>query len=520
MNTIKNEEDNYNLNIGDYTIGDLINIFDLEEPLNEENINETFIDLINQYTNNGKYGYIYFLNEARELLLNIADEIEYNNDEEQNNNHEEQDKNDNNNNNNNNNNNEINDDNNENINITKNTRINNINEKVKSKYLTDFLTDLPKIIPNRKDATRLEENKLILEQTRLPIQQEYNVPLVRGQINPILNNTLMTVVNVDSQFRPDINTPPNNFTYDLSDPLYKALKISLFNFEIQHCWYIIDDAYGTNNFYLDSSGSDNVIKLDNGNYSINEILNNLNTEINTIYSSNILDFSYNSNTNKVTITNNDSSNINIIFYDETGNISNFDNGKINYNLGWILGFREKRYTISPSSSITSEAMVDLYGPKYLLLCVDEFNNNNVNKSVINVTDDVKRLSLPSYFTPDISQNDPHFRLVNGVYVDSKLTEAQVHTINEILTSRQQDYADRYYGLSSSKVLARIPLEKNGDFEQIYINNGNLKLNSRKFFGPVDINRLHVTLYNDKGQLLNLNGQDFSFSLTVEQLYQY
>ena len=43
---------------------------------------------------------------------------------------------------------------------------------------------------------------------------------------------------------------------------------------------------------------------------------------------------------------------------------------------------------------------------------------------------------------------------------------------------------------------------------------------RTYFGPVTLERFAIHLYDDKGNLLNLNGRDWSFTLRVEQLYQY
>ena len=45
-------------------------------------------------------------------------------------------------------------------------------------------------------------------------------------------------------------------------------------------------------------------------------------------------------------------------------------------------------------------------------------------------------------------------------------------------------------------------------------------NERAYFGPVDIERMRVKLIDDKGNPINLNGLDWSFTLCVEELYQY
>ena len=50
--------------------------------------------------------------------------------------------------------------------------------------------------------------------------------------------------------------------------------------------------------------------------------------------------------------------------------------------------------------------------------------------------------------------------------------------------------------------------------------GSLQDNIRTYFGPVNIDRMHVKLLDDKGNVLNLNGADWSITLISENLYQY
>ena len=50
--------------------------------------------------------------------------------------------------------------------------------------------------------------------------------------------------------------------------------------------------------------------------------------------------------------------------------------------------------------------------------------------------------------------------------------------------------------------------------------GSLQDSARVYFGPVDIDRMAVKLLDDKGNVLNLNGNDWCFTLVCESLYQY
>ena len=42
--------------------------------------------------------------------------------------------------------------------------------------------------------------------------------------------------------------------------------------------------------------------------------------------------------------------------------------------------------------------------------------------------------------------------------------------------------------------------------------------TREYFGPVDIQRLHIALYDEYGRIIDLNNMDWSFTLAFEQLY--
>jgi hypothetical protein len=42
--------------------------------------------------------------------------------------------------------------------------------------------------------------------------------------------------------------------------------------------------------------------------------------------------------------------------------------------------------------------------------------------------------------------------------------------------------------------------------------------TREYFGPVDIQRLHISLYDEYGRIIDLNNMDWSFSLAFEILY--
>ena len=137
---------------------------------------------------------------------------------------------------------------------------------------------------------------------------------------------------------------------------------------------------------------------------------------------------------------------------------NQDDTPLPLKLGWMLGFRNGVY--ENNSTYVSEGLINLDGPKYVFLVVDDYNNN-VN---------------------------------NGFY--SAFTNSMLN----------------------KNILARISLQP-GSFQTTSSQN-NLSIISypRQYFGPVDIQKINVQLLDEYGRVLNLNNMDFSFCLSFQAVY--
>ena len=211
----------------------------------------------------------------------------------------------------------------------------------------------------------------------------------------------------------------------------------------------------------------------------------------------------------------------------------------------------------------AQAPANFYGPTYFLLVVDDFNNNRVNNSLVTISNVSNKLELPAYYNTAYKNanntfatvgcptaTDPALPVPPAVlpYMTKssprQLTQAQLYTANEILFNRTT-FSNKTFGPSSADVLALIPLAgigalrtklaynldalgnvestnlANSQFSQPYIALATgLEANERTYFGPVNLDRLRVRLLDDKGNLVNLNDVDWSFSLIIQQLYQY
>ena len=67
------------------------------------------------------------------------------------------------------------------------------------------------------------------------------------------------------------------------------------------------------------------------------------------------------------------------------------------------------------------------------------------------------------------------------------------------------------------ILARISIE-GSHFNEIQKNKMTFLTVPRIYFGPVDIQRIRVRLFDEYGKILNTNYTNFSFCLTLKMLY--
>jgi hypothetical protein len=224
----------------------------------------------------------------------------------------------------------------------------------------------------------------------------------------------------------------------------------------------------------------------------------------------------------------------------------------NNNLGYLLGFRKPFYT--GKRSYTGEAPVDLNAIKYLYIVLDDFNTNFTNKVFLqsfDVDDDIIP-TLPSYYNKDLyatevsgnsvfvkdtnlQEDCPKFPVeqqrpdacVEKILDAPKLTQAQKYSVEQILTNRLNNKETPQVSLNqtSSNTICRITnnaLDKLTSLsnETSILTETNVKNIPRNYFGPVRIKRFEVSLVNDKGNIIDMNLGDWSFSLEVTQLYQF
>lgn len=181
--------------------------------------------------------------------------------------------------------------------------------------------------------------------------------------------------------------------------------------------------------------------------------------------------------------------------------------------------------------------INLVSSEYIFVCINDFNKNKSSDGIItvapqedeiwpiasnrtnswsnkkNLEDQILDLSADLVCYKDIETNDNKEFFVPTW--PRTLTQSQIYSLNQINSNNKRQKEDIYNTTSIEDVLASIPFQNNKD---ISVKDSNLRI--RHYFGPVKIDRLEITLKNSKGNLVNLNGQDWAFNIELEQLYQY
>jgi hypothetical protein len=451
-----------------------------------------------------------------------------------------------------------------------------------------------------------------MNREQLATTDTFTLPVKQDSLNPNLKNSINRFINLDSQFRQytsGIDSTSTDYTCDLSDTLKNALSLSLYSYQIPFSWYAIDTAYGNTCFWIiDPSGNAIAISVPSGNYSQTGFQTQLNQsffdagfrfparnsppypvelpENTPVY--------YNPNSGLITLFLKEGTftdpegklepftityETSIVFYDFTGvlqcNITCVSNNNHYFNntLGWIMGYRLPYINVDPSGN-TASAILDLNGTKYLILVIDDYNQNHVNNSLVSISQFSNTLKMPSYYSADLpytcltpgQQGNNLTQLVSGAITQSlldnqgynsqtgiipgqpnglliagkyegdytntqivlpsaprTLTQAQLYTINSINSNNNNltNYLSK--APTSSDILAILPVKTSTGVPTgslLVEFSGSLQDSSRTYFGPVNIERMAVKLLDDKGNVLNLNGNDWCFTLLCECLYQY
>jgi len=320
-----------------------------------------------------------------------------------------------------------------------------------------------------------------------PFIQSSHSDFYAGTLNPLNVRIVSKYITIDSRFRDNTCTKSSDFSIQLPTTLNKVVSMQLTALEMPITFYGISASYGNNYLYLTASQQtvtdgpiasyEIVIIVPDGNYTaadlirtMNELLAAQNNTDNPSLTTNVfscvqltLDLTtQGSGSGKVTLSLNYDMDIaftiTCIGLNFGKNIQGEnDNVDITTKIGWNLGFTHKLY--SGATCYTANSPINPASMRYVYLSIGDYQRN------------VNKLFLTAYHNTNLNDD----------------------------------------------TLARISL-KTGAFSILMENDFHLITEPRIYFGPVDISKLRIQLFDDHGRPLNTNQTDYSFVLLFKMVY--
>lgn len=347
-----------------------------------------------------------------------------------------------------------------------------------------------------------QENKL---QNANHIHQTIPAEFAAGTVNPFYKKKFKKLIVIDSRYRDNyFKTPVNDFHIQFPEPIKNVLKMTVSNVDIINAHYTINAREGTNRVDItikdiDGNITEHIpITIESGNLFADDLSNEINRQIQLYFAregynitklfpndqpgtsanpeSHLLkcEVSATSGRSLFTLVT-DLSNDDTI---QDGTIINYDNSfaelELDFEnpisretnqemppfltLGWIMGFRNRKY--NGAKAYKSESLFNAAGKQSVFVAIDDYNRN--------LSDNIMIYHQDSFF--------------------------------------------------SRNILARVPLS-DGKFSINFNDKSDGSERTREYYGPVDVQKLRIQLYDEYGLPFDNNNMDYTLVLEFECMYQ-
>ena len=385
-------------------------------------------------------------------------------------------------------------------------------EKMNNKTMMNFFDNM-KLVFNKRQKNESENEKTVINKDLNVLDTEglydSNVDNLRKQkiynVNQIVRKTVSHTINVDSRFRNNrTETTSNDFSIKLPSKINNVIEMKICDIEFPITYYPIASEYYTDYFWIKQSLADvetyyyvkyadsiysktrfvsrfnetateyglnakMILDIDTT-YGINEgtgklkifHVNNLNLS-DDVFSNEVLTFNFNSPPYEGSIDDE------VLFTEisESTAKSYYDTEHsvlIQDKLGWMMGLRDDYFSIGETNeyeeSYTADSIMDLSGPRYFYICINDYNGN-----------------------------------MNNTY-----------------------YSSSKYEVLKQNIMGRIKIS-GSFFDVMKPDSDGFTSNPRYYFGPINLEKISVKIYDDHNRLLNLNNSDLSFTIQVKSVYQ-
>ena len=345
----------------------------------------------------------------------------------------------------------------------RNTDINELSELSENKaLLVDFFYQcfikINKLLEeNQQNSVIIQDNHNIINHNENKKEEYYSVNYKSGIINPLTIKTYKKVIAIDTRFRDNYDgTSSTNFIVNLPTNLKKVLSMQVVNYQLPYTIYSVSKKLGSNSFYVNN----NLIEIMDGGYDELLLLEEINKQL-----PGTIDLSFNPISSKFKFTSNSIFTLNFDYFENSEMYYNLGNNiaKNQLTLGWILGFTNN-ITINGKKVAKKYEGLNNYeaencydggmSNKYYLLSINDYQNNHIN-------------AFESAF--------------------------------------------KYQSLTDNNILCKMTNSKEDKVKT-------LLYPKRIYFGPTNINKLHIKIYDEYGRILDVNNGDLSIELECEILY--
>lgn len=325
-----------------------------------------------------------------------------------------------------------------------------------------------------------------------------------NELNPLYIDHNITLINIDSIYRNSVEETSTSFMYSLPEVLKNVLSIDLVSAEIPNTWYSLNNSLRNNEFYItvynyvDTSGNKisqskkHRIEIPSGNYSATQIQTYLMKYFNNVKGGlQYLHFDFDTTTGKSIFRTKDANDVifstesykpyltddNSFYFELDFDLENkADKRELYENFGWYLGFRKDIYKVTYDDSK-----------------VDYFKYDNI-------------VTLRGYI-----ESESTFASTFKKYIFLEMNDYKKNFKHNVLSK------SKFNNFLGDNILARFQVSS-GSYTVINTNSSDNIIKRRKYYGPVDIDRFYIRLLDNNGNVIDLNDNNFSFTLQVTQSY--
>lgn len=319
------------------------------------------------------------------------------------------------------------------------------------------------------------------------VSNTFSTNVKAGIINPLDRNTYKQLININTRFRKNYTiTPASDFGFNLPSTLKKVVSMKVSCLNLPHTIYTVSEDDGSNYFFVgkESNGIKRKIVISSGSYTPARILIAINNALNNISPSLNINLTYNIDTGLMTFNTTDLSNnffLDFNYYDLSNCPNTFSKTGSNIykdqlTLGWLLGFRKNYKYSTPQETISNCKLSTRY--------LDDINF---------VYSGEKSYTGEALYN---SHGNRYFLLSVNDFQNN-------HNISVVSPLQEETLGDgNILAKSSSNCCGGCGMEAP----------------TRIYFGPTDISKLHIKLYDEFGRIVNMNNSDYSITIEVEILY--